>query len=169
VKEHEGGYVEIDGYGRIPYTDAVLPQTLEITDQDIQRAKCGDPRQCVVAQSARRSFGKRMVEVLVYKTVVHVIFQKGEGVYESIRYAIGDKLLAGIHDFDSSRKPDGSGTWKLGPGLYTLSVPSPSDRHGGRPNRRHLYGGKGGTPQKGVKVMQAITRRLLGKNRNAKV
>jgi hypothetical protein len=169
VKEHESGYVEIDGYGRIPFTDAILPQTLEITEQDIQRATCGDPRQCVVAQSARRSFGKHMVEVLVYKTVVHVIFQKGAGIFESVRYVLDGKLLTGVHEFDLSRKPDGSGAWKLGPGLYSLSVPSPSDRHGGRPNRRKLYGGKGGKQQKGEKVMQALTRRLLGKNRKTKL
>lgn len=156
------GFVEIEEYGRIPFTDAKLPQPFEIMARDIAGAKCGDPRKCVVACAWRRNFGKHFVQIVVYRTVLHVIFRKPDGTYESVRYAVSGALRKAVKHYDDSRRKNGVGVWILPLGNYRLEVVAPTQARKGRPNRRHKHGGKGGEAQQPVRVMQSHARRIEG-------
>lgn len=163
------GFVELDGHGRIPFKDALFDRPLEIREADWKNAKCEDPRNCVAACAVRRTFGKKLIEVVVFKTMLHAVFCDEDGTVRSERYAIRGALAKAIRHFDKNRLADGSGVWNLPPGIYMLNAPSGSAARGGRKNRRAKYGGNGGKQQMGEKIMQAHTRRLLGRNANANV
>lgn len=152
--------VEIAGYGRIPFEDAELPQTLEVLPKDVEGASCSDPRQCVLARAARRNFGKNVEAVIIYRTVAHLVFAnpRKKGTYKAKRYAIAKDLQQAVATFDDTKE------WTLRPGVYHLLPVPPSQSHGARPNRPY---NSGGTGQQKRGQLQAVVRSILGRKGQA--
>lgn len=152
------GYVELEGIGRIPFQDARQSLEFTVRKSDIILGQCSDPQQCVLAKAGRRAFGSLFENIVVGKTVIHII-QNGR----STRFGITGELRKAVDHFDKTRGqgPNGQGVWLLEPGTYHLHPPAPSAAKGGRPNRRDKHGGKGGTAQ-GMKRIMAAPTRIIG-------
>jgi hypothetical protein len=61
---------------------------LDVTEEDIARGVCDDPKHCVAANSATRMYGAIAVDF--HRTVAYIIWPAGKGPYKTLRkeYAV---------------------------------------------------------------------------------
>lgn len=104
--------------------DATIPVTCKITRAHVAVAKCGKPADCVVAQALRATFGDLLQAAEVGTSITKIITPT-----EIIRYGTPAILRSAIRTYDKT------GNWNLGVGEFTLLVPAPTSKLGGRPNR----------------------------------
>lgn len=151
-------FLSLPHLGEIPFKDAEGELTLTVTEDDMKKAKCSDPNNCVLAVSGKRSFGALFHAIVVGKTVLHIILKVGD-VFQSIRFGLTGKLKKAVHAFDKSKDAEGRGKWILGVGDHTIGPLSQGTIN--RTNRRNKYGGKGGKSQGLSNIMSAPTRVIL--------
>lgn len=138
--------------------DAKKPHSFTIRTKHIEKAQCGDPAQCVIAQALNDSMGAFFDGVEVGATITKVFYPG-----RIVRFATPAKLRKALITFDKT------GAWNLPEGTYTLLPPSPTARLGGRPSRwakehekktspgRDVFGGKA-LPTRRVKRVTAEAR-----------
>lgn len=141
VKGKGNAIAEVETLRRLK--DAETPIMFKIEQADIDKADCGDPNYCVVAQALMRAFGDFFEGVEVGSTCVHVITP---GII--VRYATPNKIRRQIPVFDKT------GKWDLPPGEYHLQVfKKPASRWDKKRN-------SGSRPQDMFKARALPTRRL---------
>lgn len=134
--------------------DATKPIWLEITEENVADAVCGDPEQCVIAQAFRSHCGDLFETIEVGATVTKVV--RRDGV--KVRYRTGALLRSALLHFDRT------GQWDLPPGDYRLAPPHRSMRLENQPNNLHKMTQKQkNSPKKGRKKRKKVappTRRI---------
>jgi len=120
--------------GPLPVRDATRPLALRIKKEDVLLAKCGDPRNCVVARALDRALGDLFVECHVGAKITKVMTKT-----EVIRYETSNRLSVAIPRFDNSPDP-ARPVWDLPPGTYELKVPTGANRLGGKPGSHRKKG-----------------------------
>ncbi len=89
--------------------NASRPLTLIITLLHVQRAECGNPAECVIAQALSDHYGEFLASFQVGSHCTKIM--AGGKI---IRYATPTRLSKSLRLFDKT------GKWELPPGQYTL-------------------------------------------------
>lgn len=108
--------------------DAKEALTLTITQKHIDRAKCSDPGECVIAQALESHCAGLSDGFQVGSNITKIIVGK-----KIVRYRTPSKLANALRTFDVT------GDWHLPPGQYTLL---PFVRPANRWHKARRHGGK---------------------------
>ena len=115
--------------------DASRQLVFHITKKHVKIAKCGDPKECVIAQAVRDALPDHVRELHVGAKITKIVDIAGH----VIRYRTPVVLATALRRFDLKKG------WLLPDGEYRLTPPSPSHRLGSRRGQR--TGPKVGTPK----------------------
>ncbi len=114
--------------------DSTKPFGFTITAKHVAKAKCGDPKTCVVAQAVSDAFGDVFESIEVGSAVTKVFTSD-----KIIRYATPAPMRAAIRTFDKT------GRWPLAVGQYRLRAVRPAESLEGKKKRNARR--KLGTPR----------------------
>jgi hypothetical protein len=155
------------------YTSCDLTEDFEftITPTMIERASCGDPEKCVVAQGLIAAVRKRfsgmvkLTGIQIGNWGAHICLDNGK----AFRGILTKNLRHAIKLFD--RAGEGNRLWVLDPGTYVLKAPRSSAKLGARPansSQSRKWGQRGvpGAPTGGRnmlrrKVLNPATRSIV--------
>ncbi len=116
--------------------DSDVPLVLNITEEHVKRAKCGDPSQCVVAQALRDHYGPAVSGFWVAGAISKIFL--GMTI---IRFSTPASLRHALRNFDKSAPKGKRGKWDLPPGKYSLLPLAKSYRRGNRWEHKRNSGG----------------------------
>jgi hypothetical protein len=107
--------------------DAPVDMPVRITKRHIERAVCGDPQYCVIAQALREALSVNVATGTLEKVEVGSRITKVYVTNKEIRYATPPAFTQSIRVFDVT------GQWELPSGEYALIAPPKSLRLGYKP------------------------------------
>jgi hypothetical protein len=91
--------------GALDLWEADHPIFLDVTQEDIDSAVCGDPKHCVAAQAATRMYGALAVDF--HRTIAYIIWPQGKGPYKKlprdygVRYTMPVETMKQVAIFDA--------------------------------------------------------------------
>jgi hypothetical protein len=113
IKNGKGEWV------KLPFKDATSELTLVCTKEDIRGARCGNPKECVLARMLRRVYGPLFYDVCVIATRTHVITKDPFGNLSSTRFGLSTEAEGARTQFD---KGDACNVGFVVGQTYTLPV-----------------------------------------------
>lgn len=111
LKSKGRGHVKTEEGKVLQIVEAPFPLKFEITQSAVDKAVCGDPSHCVIAEAFKEAFGVLFEEIWVGSKITKILTQ--DKVY---RYGTPDVLSKALKNFDLT------GKWSIPLGTYYLSA-----------------------------------------------